>query len=724
MNFALDNEPIFCALDLELTGFDTTRDEILEIGFVFFKWESGRMQILEQWDKVFNPSIKVPTTILGLTGISQEEIENGAKLDDYKDFLQGKLGEVILVGHNIDFDISFLKAAGIQLSGKSIDTLEVAQIILPTNESYNLEGLTHFFGISHKSAHRALADAIGSAMLLDNLLASAAAFPKAVTTKLNYFGRKANIEWIDLISIVNPNVIAKQSIPIKESKSLNVADIIEDTNFISLPRDFDLKNYLASADIAFSKTTVLLPNLKTALEIAQSNPKLSFFAGKENTFSITKFNKFKKSAQNRTEFLFILKIIVWHGVNWQNSCLIDLNLHGWAGQYINAVTGGLSKKNQELIRISDYSSIFDEDKPKIVTGSKLLIYDPARFEEYILSKQGLKVSVYSFFKHIKRIYNPENEFGDRKYSKVAIQAIADIELFFSVIAILLKKERFLGKHALLKDISPYTRSLILAAGISLSRKLKILPKPFQTKEFKLLIKSLLDFISTEDNEEAVSWIDLSESFPKFVLKPIDISLPVKIAKRRTESLQFVSTQLHSAEVVYFMHRFSLESSNSLIYSNNSNIFDREFLSVSESNLLKVIKSIELPAIVIFSTRSQVKEMYENFHAELKSFASLIAHGVTGGKNKVIKNFGINQNALLLASESLLDQETGYSLYVKTLIISAYPVDKILTDPYLSQLAIHLEKSNIDLLSVKSLLFMRKAYELLGKNTAAKMYFLE
>ena len=88
------------------------------------------------------------------------------------------MGNAIIVGHNIVFDIRFLEKNGIKFSGQTIDTLDLVQIFLPTHHSYNLENLMHTFGISHKEAHRALADSKAAISLLEKLLAVFSSFPE------------------------------------------------------------------------------------------------------------------------------------------------------------------------------------------------------------------------------------------------------------------------------------------------------------------------------------------------------------------------------------------------------------------------------------------------------------------------------------------------------------------------------------------------------------------
>jgi ATP-dependent DNA helicase DinG len=168
---------VYCSLDIETSGFDPLKNEVLEIGFVFFEAAKAGFKITDEYTRVFKPNGKVEANILGLTGISQDELDSAEPFSEHKSDLQKKLRDAVIVGHNIAFDIKFLESTGLKFSGNVIDTLDLVQWILPTHHSYNLENLMHTFGISHKEAHRALADSKATLKLLEKLLQVYSGFP-------------------------------------------------------------------------------------------------------------------------------------------------------------------------------------------------------------------------------------------------------------------------------------------------------------------------------------------------------------------------------------------------------------------------------------------------------------------------------------------------------------------------------------------------------------------
>jgi DNA polymerase III epsilon subunit-like protein len=148
----------YCFLDLETTGLDEKKDSLLEISFLIFS-ESGVE--IDRFDEVFIPD-KSPLTpfITHITGIEKKEVgERGRVFVKEKSLIAEKIGDSVIVGHNIDFDIRFLIENGIPLENNPrIDTHELARIILINEQSYALEILSQKYKFTHHQAHRAMSD--------------------------------------------------------------------------------------------------------------------------------------------------------------------------------------------------------------------------------------------------------------------------------------------------------------------------------------------------------------------------------------------------------------------------------------------------------------------------------------------------------------------------------------------------------------------------------------
>lgn len=147
---------IYVALDIETTGLWPETDAIIEIGMVKFRADG---EVLGTWATLINPQVPIPLKIQHLTGIKPADVRNAPLLRDVVPALRAFVKDYPIVGHNIQFDLGFLAQKGIGLVNGSIDTFELASIVLPKMPSYNLEQLTKALDIPSPTYHRALADA-------------------------------------------------------------------------------------------------------------------------------------------------------------------------------------------------------------------------------------------------------------------------------------------------------------------------------------------------------------------------------------------------------------------------------------------------------------------------------------------------------------------------------------------------------------------------------------
>lgn len=162
----------FCVLDLETTGGSPATEAITEIGAVKYVGgvEVGRFQSL------VNPGRAVPPMITILTGITQVMLIEAPKIAEaFPTFLEF-LGDAVIVGHNVRFDMSFLNAAAVELGyGRLVnqvtDTLGLARRLV-RNDVRNLKlgTLAAHFGSPVTPNHRALADAEATAHVFHSLL--------------------------------------------------------------------------------------------------------------------------------------------------------------------------------------------------------------------------------------------------------------------------------------------------------------------------------------------------------------------------------------------------------------------------------------------------------------------------------------------------------------------------------------------------------------------------
>lgn len=161
------------ALDLETTGLDPRRDAIIEIGAVCFDGE----KIIGKWQSLINPQRPVPAMITQLTGITSQMVIQAPVIKDVIQDFADFVGDLPVIGHNVSFDLSFLKNH-IPLQDNPVnDTFEIASVLLPTAPRYSLSALVERFCLVNENPHRAEDDAAATLEVFNRLSQEARKLP-------------------------------------------------------------------------------------------------------------------------------------------------------------------------------------------------------------------------------------------------------------------------------------------------------------------------------------------------------------------------------------------------------------------------------------------------------------------------------------------------------------------------------------------------------------------
>ncbi len=178
----------YVALDVETTGLDPARDEIIEIAAITFR----EADILDEFDSLVNPLRDIPPFITQLTSITDEMVADAPTIHTLRPQLRSRLGDNVLVGHNIEFDLGFLREARLAFGNRRIDTLTLASILAPEAGRFSLRALAaHFnFPSNNGRGHRARIDAEQTIELFLALRERALALSLAELEEIVEAGRK------------------------------------------------------------------------------------------------------------------------------------------------------------------------------------------------------------------------------------------------------------------------------------------------------------------------------------------------------------------------------------------------------------------------------------------------------------------------------------------------------------------------------------------------------
>ncbi len=165
------NDIRFTAIDLETTGFKPHMgDKVISLGAVII--DNGEVNENNTFYQLINPNRNIPKIITKLTGINEQMIIDKPSLIEILPDFFSWVGDSILVGHIINFDISFLNSClsnqcSEKIKYQNIDTREIIISLYPHFTNCSLEEICDSIGISTNNRHNALGDSIMAAKILE-----------------------------------------------------------------------------------------------------------------------------------------------------------------------------------------------------------------------------------------------------------------------------------------------------------------------------------------------------------------------------------------------------------------------------------------------------------------------------------------------------------------------------------------------------------------------------
>ncbi len=149
----------YVVFDIETTGFSAMKDKIIEIGAV--RVEDGK--ITGRFSEFVNPKIPIPFRIQQLTSINDSMVAEAPPIEEilpkFEEFCRG----AVMVAHNAEFDMSFIKKnyedLGIEREDTILDTVGMARFLLPQLNRFKLDTVAKAVGVSLEHHHRAVDDA-------------------------------------------------------------------------------------------------------------------------------------------------------------------------------------------------------------------------------------------------------------------------------------------------------------------------------------------------------------------------------------------------------------------------------------------------------------------------------------------------------------------------------------------------------------------------------------
>ena len=171
-DLTLDALPVLL-LDTETTGLNVATDRIVSIGAVRAHGTRVYQNIVVDW--LIDPGIAIPKRASAVHGITPAMVDGAPSFADIFPELMEQLQGVVMVGHNIGFDLSMLRAEA-QRHGlewhdpPTLDTGHIVCAMEPKLTDLNLDAIAAEYGIEARGRHTALGDALVTAEIYSKLV--------------------------------------------------------------------------------------------------------------------------------------------------------------------------------------------------------------------------------------------------------------------------------------------------------------------------------------------------------------------------------------------------------------------------------------------------------------------------------------------------------------------------------------------------------------------------
>ncbi|MBG00500.1 MAG: DNA polymerase III subunit epsilon [Owenweeksia sp.] len=160
---------VYCVLDIESTGGPFGKEAIMEIAL--FRYDGS--EIVDQLISLVHPHREVQQYVSKITGITPKMLLRAPRFQEIAKRIVELTRDSVLVGHNVDFDYRMLRQEfarlGYPFEMKTLDTIELAEKLIPGLPAYGLDRICDELGIYRTQKHRAEGDARATLELLQIL---------------------------------------------------------------------------------------------------------------------------------------------------------------------------------------------------------------------------------------------------------------------------------------------------------------------------------------------------------------------------------------------------------------------------------------------------------------------------------------------------------------------------------------------------------------------------
>lgn len=729
----------FIAFDLETTDLDPERGRIMEVGAVevgfIFDERTGtiKTEFGEVLETLVQPEMPVPPPVAELTGISSADLAVAPKWRDIKPRVEKFLSSgLTILGHNINFDLNFLRFQGVNASNPAVDSLVAAQTFCPLLPLHSLEYLSQVFGVKGLAAHRALADAKATALVTAAVINEFLRFPRPLQEKLRNHLRQFKTNFSDLFLDLPQIGEERRSAPVL-AKSHRETDLLDSSSPI-LPDPVFAKwpdRTIASLPLGFGKYRELLQALARLSDfpgiVAVSHflflDDISFAQKVPSQFQSlcpVRLRALRESENYPAEALGVLmKLDIAQSlgkVEWDLSGLkfsfdeqkilkkiqVDPEV---CPRHSCAFWQNLNERGAQPVRFLTLSQLFELVRrwPLTWKDDRLLMFDLGavedRFAESLTETYNLKklreMLAVCFELEAKSVPPPVSEIAN------------ELDLFFGILHLVYRKSGIFSQNLVLGEKSGSALSVNFMNLIHPAEKLRLKLEKFLIflgqetdlrtgeeelelsilrEKMRVFSQFLRNFFSEEENGSR-RWLKFNAEAVDLNFSPADIRKPWQEFCEKFKSVFLTDTALPSSTFSYFHRRLGLEdfAVRQIATPPRPQKIVVKLISKAQRAMEPQDLAEELrdEAIWIVPNEAQLKKIYEQLLAAGKpARGSLLAYKFSGNVSGIMNKLRQNKHYLLLITTYGLTRYFSRLPQASDLVISRVPFEAPEARPHL------------------------------------------
>lgn len=746
------DESMYVSLDLETTGIDPHKDRIIEFGAIKFDLNGT----YEKLSFLVNPGVTLPQIITHITKITDNDLKNQPPIKEKIEEIKNFIGDLPLIGHNIQFDTSFLKNIGLTANNPEYDTFNFASILFPNLPSYSLEILSSILNLKHKEKHRALDDAIAAMELFIKLIGTFQTLPVKTFDEIQKIAAKSNWKLKDLILSLTHKVATIR--PAKEksddttkkitgnpdNNTSKTSDLIQKTenSLFEIPAPYN--NLTLTLLQNSSENTYVCVDYELFNELSPNMaPEIAQLDAPENYLSPQRLKELEqKPFLEEHEATSLIKLLIWSRKT-KTGLLKEINLLGPEKTVIYQVNADpeMTDVNGELFIQKAVKK--DANSPAICTFKYLMGNNSQKMENLIIVEfeKFIKELFYKNSVHLKEDYllyplnglkeiNPENQSIESLISKTTI--------LFGLLGIIFNKYNNQDLYSPRAIISQQIQSTkdwedvnsAINNLISISKELGSILGPKTQGYLQKWKKKLAELKSIFENPDLEKFLIFIETdyLGNITVHKMPISLTEAIANilHGCGNYKLVDECFDINDDGKFIKKFYGLPEELKIIKIPSQKSKTEISITSKDNELKTIIDIlaerKGKAAVVFNSKKQIEFSTTKLENALRKNDLTIISQLTGSIGKLEEKFAKSPEKSILLITPAIWERFRYNNLINTLIIAKIPFDAP-GNLYLSALSQQFTNPFVELQIPRAMIAVKK---ILNRLTAEnpKVYFLD